>query len=63
MSPKAIAEEEVQEDIIPPAIVCSLHILPFFDNSVERVLGNLENSPQCFFKQEMKREATSWVIG
>ena len=56
--PKPIVKEEVREDVIPPAMVCSLHILPFFDNPIEGILGNLE-LPSVFLQAEMKREITS----
>ena len=52
MCPQPIIEEEVREDVIPPAMVCSLHILPLLDDFMEGILGNLENPPQCFFKQK-----------
>ena len=52
MCPQLVIKEEVREDIIPPAMVCSLCILPLFDDSMEGILGNLENPPQCFFKQK-----------
>ena len=45
MGPQLIIKEEVWEDVIPPVMVCSLCILPFFDDPMEGVLGNLENPP------------------
>ena len=54
MSPQPIIKEEIWEDVIPPSMVCSLRILPVFDNPVEGVLGNLENPPQCFIKQKRR---------
>ena len=42
MCPESIVKEEVWKDVIPPAMVCSLCILPLFDDPVEGVLGNLE---------------------
>ena len=56
MGPQLIIEEEVWEDVVPPAMVCSRCILPFLANPMEGVLGNLENSPQHFFKQKRRGE-------
>ena len=52
--PKSIIKEEVRENIIPPPMVGSLHILPLLDNPMEGVPGNLENPPQCSFKQKQR---------
>ena len=56
MGPQLIVEEEVWENIIPPLMVCSHLILSLLANSMEGILGNLENSPQCFFKQKRRGE-------
>ena len=48
--PQLVIKEEVQEDVIPPTMVCSCCILPFLDNSMERILGDLKSPPQCFVK-------------
>ena len=56
MGPQSIVKEEVWEDIIPPPMVCSRLILPLSTNPVEGILGNLENSPQRFFKQKQRGE-------
>ena len=64
MRPKPIIEEEVWEDIIPPAMVCSLHILPFFDDPMEGILGNLE-IPLSVSSSRNKEEAylmSRWVM-
>ena len=57
--PQPIIEEEVWEDIIPPMMVCSHRILPFLDDSVEGILGDLRESPSVFLQAETKRETTS----
>ena len=49
MGPQPIIKEEVREDVIPPVMVCSRRILPLFDNSVEGVLGNIED-PSVFLQ-------------
>ena len=54
VDPKLIIEEEVQVYVIPPLMVGSLCILPLLDDPMEGVLGNLENPPQCFFKQKQR---------
>ena len=52
VGPKLIVEEEIRKHIIPPLMVGSLRVFPLLDNPMEGVLGNLENPPQCFFKQK-----------
>ena len=52
MGPQPIIEEQVQKDVIPPAMVCSCLVLPFSANPVKGVLGDLQNSPQHFSKQK-----------
>ena len=47
--PQAIIKEEIREDVIPPAMVRSHRVLPFLDNSMEGVLGNLED-PSVFLQ-------------
>ena len=42
MGPQSIVEEEVQEDVIPPSMVCSRLVLPLLEDPVEGILGNLE---------------------
>ena len=42
MSPQPIVKEEIWEDIIPPAMVCSHLVLPLFVDPMEGILGNLE---------------------
>ena len=54
MGPQLIIEEKVWEDVIPPAMVCSCFIFPLFADPVEGILGDLENPPQCFFKQKQR---------
>ena len=56
VGPQPIFEEEVWEDVVPPPMVCSHLILPLPVDPVEGILGNLENSPQCFFKQKRRGE-------
>ena len=43
--PQPIIEEKVREDVIPPVMVCSRRILPFFDDSVKGILGDLKRIP------------------
>ena len=52
--PQPIIEEEVWEDIIPPTMVCSHLVFPLLVDSMEGILGDLENPPQCFFKQKQR---------
>ena len=52
MGPQPIVKEQVWEDIIPPAMVCRRLILPLFANTMEGVLGDLQNSLQRFYKQK-----------
>ena len=56
--PQPIVKEEIWEDIIPSAMVCSRRILPFLDDSVEGILGDLNNLPSVFLQAETKREST-----
>ena len=41
MGPKSIIEEQVQEDIVPPLMVCSHLVLPLLVDPVEGILGDL----------------------
>ena len=41
MGPKVIIKEQIQEDIIPPAMVCSCLILSFLTDPMECILGDL----------------------
>ena len=41
MGPQLIVKEQVQEDIIPPAMVCSRLVLPLLADPVEGILGDL----------------------
>ena len=52
MGPKPIVEEQVWIRIPPPPNVGSLRVLSSFHNSVEGVLGDLDNLSQCFYKQK-----------
>ena len=63
MGPQSIIEKEVWEDVIPPSMVCSRLILPLLADPMEGVLGNLENSPQCFFKQKQRGELPHVSLG
>ena len=54
MHPELIIKEEVWIQIEPPLIAGSLRILCILGNPMEGVLGNLENPPQCFFKQKQR---------
>ena len=42
MSPQLIIKEKVQEDVIPPTMVCSCLVLPLLADPVEGVLGDLQ---------------------
>ena len=35
-------------------MVCSCLVLPLFEDPMEGILGDLENPPQCFFKQKRR---------
>ena len=56
VGPQPVVKGKVWEDIIPPTMVCSCFVLPLLTNPMEGILGNLENSPQCFFKQKQRGE-------
>ena len=56
MGPQPIIKEEVWEDVIPPPMVCSRLVLPFLKDPMEGILGDLQNSPQHFFKQKRRGE-------
>ena len=42
MGPEPIIEEQVREDVVPPAMVSGRLILPCLMDPIEGVLGNLE---------------------
>ena len=63
MGPQPIVEEEVWENVISPLMVCSHLVLPLLADPMEGILGNLENSPQCFFKQKRRRELPHALLG
>ena len=63
MGPQPIIKEEVWENIIPPPMVCSRLVLPLSADPMEGILGNLENSPQRFFKQKRRRELPHVLSG
>ena len=52
MGPQPIVKVQVQEDVIPPAMVCSRLVLPLLVNPVEGVLGNL----QLLFSVSIKKK-------
>ena len=41
MGPQLIIKEQVREDVIPPAMVCSCLVLPILADPVEGILGDL----------------------
>ena len=41
MGPQLIIKEQVQEDIIPPSMVCSCLVLPLLADSMKGILGDL----------------------
>ena len=41
MGPQPIVKVQVQEDVIPPSMVCSRLILPVLANPMEGILGDL----------------------
>ena len=63
MGPQPIVKVQVQEDVIPPVMVCSRLILPLLVDPMEGILGDLQNFPQSFYQAETKREVTSSVVG
>ena len=63
MGPQPIIEEQVQEDVVPPAMVCGCLILPLLANPMKSILGDLENSPQCFSKQKQRGELPHVSLG
>ena len=62
--PQLIIKEKVQEDDIPPVMVCSHCILSFFDNSVEGILGDLETplSVSSIRNKEGDYLISHWVV-
>ena len=62
MGPQLIVKVQVQEDLIPPVMVCSHLVLPLFDNPMKGILGNLED-PSVFLQAETKRKITSIFVG
>ena len=71
MGPQPIIKENIQEDDIPPSMVGSHLILPLLVDPVEGILGDLENPPQCFFKQKQRGRlphmlsgnVLTWIMG
>ena len=49
MCPQMVIKEEIGEDNIPPAMVHSRCVFSFLDDSMEGVLGNLED-PSVFLQ-------------
>ena len=56
MGPQLVIKEQVQEDVIPPAMVSGCLVLPLLADPMESVLGDLYNSPQRFSKQKRRGE-------
>ena len=56
VGPQLIIKEQVRKDIIPPAMVSSRLVLPLLVDPMKGILGNLQNSPQCFSKQKQRGE-------
>ena len=48
VGPQLIVKEQVQEDVIPPAMVCCRLILPVLADPVEGSLGDLSNFSSAF---------------
>ena len=42
MGPQPVVEVQVQEDVIPPMMVCSRLVLPLLVDPVEGILGDLQ---------------------
>ena len=63
MGPQLIIKEQVWEDVIPPSMVCSCLVLPLLADSVEGILGDLQNSPQHFSKQKQRGELPHVLLG
>ena len=63
MGPQPIIKEQVQEDVIPPAMMGHRLVLPLLVNPVKGVLGNLQNSPQRFSKQKRRGELPHVSLG
>ena len=63
MGPQPIVEEQVQEDVIPPAMVGGRLMLSLLVNPMKGVLGDLQNSPQCFSKQKRRGELPHALLG
>ena len=62
MGPQLIVKEQVQEDVIPPAMVCGRLVLPFLADPVEGGSGNLQLLFSVSTKKK-QREVTSSVVG
>ena len=54
--PQAVVKEEIRENVIPPAMVCSHLVLPLFDNPMKGILGNLED-PSVFLQTRNEKGA------
>ena len=54
MGPQSIIKVQVREDVVPPTMVGSRLVLPCLTNPMEGVLGDLETSRQCFYKQKRR---------
>ena len=63
IGPKLIVKEQVWIHIPPPLIVGSLCVLSSFHNSVEGVLGDLDNLSQCFYKQKQREKLPQRLKG
>ena len=58
VGPELIVEEEVWIHVVPPLMVGGLGVLSSLQDPMKGILGDLENSPQCFLQTGTKREIT-----
>ena len=56
VGPQPIIKEQVREDAIPPAMVCSCLVLPVLVDPMEGSLGDLSNFSSAFPSRRKRRE-------
>ena len=65
MGPQPIIKIQVQEDVVPPTMVCSRLVLPILVNPVEGVLGDLSNPSSVFLPKRNKERGyleRCWIM-
>ena len=62
MGPQPIVKVEVQEDVIPPAMVCSHLILPLLANPMEGSLGDLQLLVSISIKKKQRERLPQLLL-